>query len=192
MKHPACLIADFYRKQKIISQEDIDKMEYTLKTLFNEWSKFLSYLLVFMIVGEAIRYIICYLTFVSIRLFAGGIHCRSYWGCFFASFLFLSACVFLPDVFGDNYIVYLCLAFLSCLFPMLLSPVTPTFRVIQKQKNRVYLRLLAIAISLFWCFVSFWLIGYKNVSQSILCSISIANYQLIFPEILMNRKEAKK
>lgn len=181
MQHPATVISKYYRKNNIMPSQQIECMEYTITTLLNELSKFLMYMIFFGVVGYLQEYLFCYISFVSLRLFAGGIHCKTYWRCFFLTFIFIGGCVFFTVLFPVSLAGLSITAGISCVFPMLLSPVTPSFRMIKNENHKLILRVFAILISCIWISAANYCGLSYSVASAVLCAISIANYQLIVP-----------
>jgi phosphate/sulfate permease len=64
---------------------------------------------------------------------------------------------------------------------MLLSPVTPSFRMIKNENHKLILRVFAILISCIWISAANYCGLSYSVASAALCAISIANYQLIVP-----------
>lgn len=179
---PAMYIANFYRKRNLLPEDTVACMEYTLKCIFNEISKVMIYTGLFWICGLLYEFWACYIVFVSVRIFAGGIHCKTYWGCFFVSFLFISLCVILPQVLSLSTPMLIWATLFSCAFPLLLSPVTPAFRIIKSKSHRTWLRLLALGICLSWVLFAQVANCNEKLMQTILLTVSVANYQLVLPK----------
>lgn len=183
MKNPASFVADYYRKKELLSPQIIDCMEYTLKTFVNELSKFILYCFIFSFLQSLVNFLLGYIVFVTVRAFAGGIHCKTYWGCFFLSLLFIGGGIYWPQLIGGNKDVLSIIALVSCIFPLLLSPVTPSFRIIKAEKNKIVLKLLAVIVSMGWIVIAYFAIDAYDAAGCILCMVSLANYQLVIPKI---------
>lgn len=184
MVHLATIIANYYRKHELLPDDTISCLEYTLKALLNELSKVLIYCCFFAFFKLLDAFLLSYLAFVSIRLFAGGVHCKTYWGCFFLSFLFMGGCVVSPLIFQIDHMVLCLTAIVSCVFPLLLSPMTPTFRVIKDGKKRVLLKVLAVVVSVAWIVTTCFMPYRDEIVSTILWTVSVANYQLIVPKVV--------
>lgn len=74
-------IGGYYRSHHLMPEEKIQCMEYTIHSILNEISKFVIYGCLFFLLGRWKVYWVVYLCFVSIRLFAGGVHCSTYLQC---------------------------------------------------------------------------------------------------------------
>lgn len=181
MTHPATGIADYYRKRNLLPSDTIDCLEYVLKSFFNEWSKVAIYCVIALLFGKLAVFLLCYITFVTIRLFAGGIHCKTYWGCFVLSFLFLGGCVIGSAFFSNNLSALYIITLISCIIPLLFSPVTPSFRVIKEKRHQLFLKVFATVVGMGWICIAYFLTTNYNVSAAILLTVSTANYQLPIP-----------
>jgi accessory gene regulator B len=85
------------------SDLELKKMEYGLVCFMNEITKFIPYYIIFWILSLEKYYLICILFFCPIRLFSGGYHAKTYWGCFFITFIiFLSIVIFGKYVVLEN------------------------------------------------------------------------------------------
>lgn len=194
MRFPATYIADYYRKNRLLDEETIQKMEYTIKAIFNELSKLIIFIILFSLLGKQISFLLCYLAFVSLRIFAGGLHCKTYWGCFTFSLISFLMFIYIPDLIDINIRIMQIIAYISCLFPAVFSPVLPSFRNIKSSRKKTILKITAVFVTLLWTSLSYTVISPKY-SISILLALSIANFQLIIPIVwdkFYGRKEDGK
>ncbi len=183
MKNPIIIFGDYYRKNHLLDPDTIDCMEYTLRSFFNEISKAFIFGCIFAFLGLFIEFFLCCLSLISIRLFAGGIHCKTYWRCFFLSFFLINICVLFPIFFVFDLHILLILSIASIVLPFMLSPVTPTFRIIKCEGKRIRLKVLASVMTLFWIICTWFYIEAYSLKTTIFLSIIISNYQLPFPFI---------
>lgn len=193
MRGPATCIADYYRKKELLDEETVQKMEYTLKAIYNELSKLLIFILLFSLVGKSINFLSCYIAFVSLRLFAGGIHCKTYWGCFSFSLISFLFFIFIPVCMNINIHVLRMISYILCVLPALFSPVLPSFRRIKKERTKLLLKITAVLVTLIWTSLSY--VIDSEYSVSILIALSTANLQLLIPVVrdkISNRKEENK
>ena len=133
MKHLATYVADCYQKKELLPSTTIECMEYTLKALLNEISKCVLYGAIFSFFHMLPDFLLAYAVFVTLRLFAGGIHCKTYWGCLIVSFIMITTCLLLPRAFPDSRVIMTGLSMISAICPLLWAPVTPSFRMIKKK-----------------------------------------------------------
>ncbi len=184
MKSVSEIIAMYYRNNQLLPSDTIDCMEYTLKALINELTKVLMYVVVFAFFGVLSNFLLAYVAFVTVRLFAGGIHCKTYWGCALVSFLMLGSCVGVGVVAPEQQQTIFVVSLISIVVPVLLAPVTPSFRVIKTDKHKMLLRAVAAIVSLIWVMSAHLMIKNAVLSVTVLFTVSLANYQLIIPKIV--------
>lgn len=178
------MIANYYRKTKLLSEDTIECMEYAMLALENEISKLLMFALVFLLLGLLEQFLLSYTVFVSVRIFAGGIHCKTYWQCTLVSMLMFSTCVFLADLCSESVKLLFVIALVSIVFPLMLSPMTPSFRIIKTDNHKWLLKTLAVLLSVGWIIFACMIINNKILSTTIMITVSVVNYQLVIPAML--------
>ena len=52
---------DYYRKNELLDNDTIEKMEYTIESFFNEFSKFLIFSLIFILLNKLNYFIFLYI-----------------------------------------------------------------------------------------------------------------------------------
>ncbi len=193
MKTPPVIIADYYRKHALLPNQTIECMEYTLKAIYNELSKFVLYLAFFALFGFTKVYLITYCVFVTLRMLTGGIHCKTYWGCFISSLFMISATIAVAHII-QNILILEILALISIVFPLIFAPVTPSFRVIKNPKKIWILKILSTVLALIWIGFAHYCQNDTIIKNLIFLSVAITNYQLIIPKWIAKQKikEVKK
>lgn len=184
----AKMIANYYRKTKLLSEHTIECMEYAMLALENEISKLLMFALVFMMLGLLKQFLLSYTVFVSVRIFAGGIHCKTYWRCAVVSMVMFIVCVFGANLCSDFGKLLFVISLLSIVCPLVLSPMTPSFRIIKTDNHKRLLKILAILLSLGWIILAGIIAKHKVLSHTIMTTVSVANYQLVIPAMLHLKK----
>lgn len=160
------------------SSDDMDKIKYSLQSIFYECEKILILCIVFALFNQLDYYLITLIVLLSIRLNTGGYHSKSNLGCLLLTFfMFFIAINIFSLVHLSNIIKYM-LAFLSLLVILLTAPVLS----VQKQKvltvNITVKKILSFAITTFWFIIFF----YKNntYTVSVLGIIFLQSMQLLF------------
>lgn len=171
---------DYYRKNELLDNDTIEKMEYTIESFFNEFSKFLIFSLIFILLNKFTYFIFCYIAFVTLRVFSGGIHCSNYLNCFIISLLSFFIFIYFPEIINFNSNILINITVLSVLFPILFSPILPRIRKIKNSKVKLTLKILSVISTLTWIVLCKYLIDIKYIN-SILLAILIENTQLVFP-----------
>ncbi len=190
MKTPPVIIADYYRKHALLPDQTIECMEYTLKAIYNELSKFVVYLAVFVLLGLTKVYLITYSVFVTLRIVAGGIHCKTYWGCFISSLFMISATIVAAHIVQKTFVLEI-LSLVSIVLPLILAPVTPSFRVIKSPKKMWVLKILSATLTLIWIGIAHYCCDDAIIKSAILLSITVTNYQLIIPKWIAKPKTGR-
>lgn len=118
------------------SDIEIKKMEYGLTCMLNEITKLIPFFILFFIFNLHIEYIIALIFFCPIRIFSGGYHAETYWGCFVISLISFSAIIFIGENLIISQFIISILLLISFLLIFILSPVDNiNKRIISKQKR---------------------------------------------------------
>ena len=86
-------------RQNLVPHSDIRKMRYAMVVFTNEFIKLVLLFWIFQWLGYKQLFLFSFIVLVSIRVFAGGIHCESNIACF--TFLFIQ-CYYFASIF-QNY-----------------------------------------------------------------------------------------
>lgn len=187
------LTEGFFKKNTSLTEDQIQCAIYTLKALCNELSKVFLYSCIFAVQGLFGSFLLFYIVFVSIRVLAGGIHCHTYWSCFFVSLGFICIGVYAPFIIQKDIEWLIYTTVFSCFSPLLFSPVTPSFRVVRGKHKKILLKASAVLVTLIWFAWAVLAVRQREVMISILLAICLANYQLIVPGVYryIKSKEVK-
>lgn len=143
-----CFVKKISESNPEFSDLDLKKMEYGLTCFFDEITKFIPYFIIFWIFSLQKYYIVALIFFCPIRLFSGGYHARTYWGCFFISFV-----VFLIIIVSGKYLIInsaiiLSLLIISFIFICIFSPVDNINKKIKSKERKMKLKYSSILITL--------------------------------------------
>lgn len=191
MKTLISKFTNYYRRNNLLDEETIQKMEYTINSFINEFSKFIIFSILFLLLDKYLCFLFCYLTFVTLRVFSGGIHCNGYWSCFIVSLLSFFIFIYTPEYINFNTKRLIIIAILSILFQVLFSPVLPKIRKIKNKKIILRLKIFSTITTTFWITLCYHLINIPFVN-SILLAILLGNIQLIIPVIIKFLGKEKK
>lgn len=86
------MLAYIQKKYKFTDYQ-IAQLKYTFTIISSEVSKFIILLLVFH--AQPASFLYAFILLSILRLSVGGLHAKTYWGCFFASFTFFYAALYL-------------------------------------------------------------------------------------------------
>jgi len=135
-------------------------LKYFFQTIFAEISKFLIMCIYFSLCGNLHEYIFGVLVLSFLRLSSGGLHRKTYWGCFLYSFLYLFACIqILPriNLLGHIQTILLILAvFIGWRVGSVPSPLKR--HVTSKQRQRCHL-FFVIGLS---CYIFFSITFFRD------------------------------
>ena len=135
MKKPIDVICDFYMAHSLLPAREIEYMRYAMLSVFSEAIKLLLFLVLF-----------------PIRWASGGVHARTFWGCFSASLLWLLFLVYVPPYLPMNLLLQVLLLFLA-LLSVRHIPYTPAFRPITRQRTIHILRYCYLILVGLWILV---------------------------------------
>lgn len=129
-----------------ISKTDIEEYKYGLELLISTTTNIVCLILISAVLGKQ-RFLLPYLlSFIPVRLFAGGYHARTHWGCVtFTAFLYLLAllCVhILPTRFAvwASYII----ALYSLTVMLALAPVAAVNKPLSRGEYKIFRRMSLI------------------------------------------------
>lgn len=126
----------------------LKKMEYGLLCFFDEVTKFILYIILLGFFSLQQYFILVCLFFCPIRLFSGGFHCKTYWGCFFFSLTVLSIPIVIGRYFSFNNTILVILLIISFLLILIFSPVDNINKRIKSMERRNKLKIISILITL--------------------------------------------
>lgn len=142
-----CLVKKISETNPQFTALQLKKMEYGLICFFDEFTKFILLITIFSFFSLQKYFILVCLFFCPIRLFSGGYHCKTYWGCFFFSLVALS----IPILIGKHYFlsnhVLIILLLISFLLIWIFSPVDNVNKRIKSKQRRSKLKTISILIT---------------------------------------------
>ncbi len=138
-------IVDFISKTNPeFTDLELKKMKYGLICFFNEITKLIPYYILFNLFGLQWYFLVAIIFFSSLRLFIGGYHAKTYWGCFFFSLVLLCIIVFAGITIKMNFISIAILLLISYILIYIFAPVdNVNKRILSKER---YMRLKYISI----------------------------------------------
>ena len=173
------------------SDEDIDVARYGFEAVFWEVEKNLYFFLIFLLLGYSVEWLFSLAVIATVRFFAGGIHVKSVWGCFFLTLLSFIAPIFIfPIIIPTNNISVVSVGLFSLLMLILVAPLIPDNRkkLIDASKNPRK-KLVAILITLIW-FIFIFSHQHHTLASIAMWTIFLQNVQL-FIALLRRTKEVE-
>ena len=148
-KFISCLVGKISETNPEFSDLELKKIEYGLICTFDEITKLVPYFIIFWLFSLQQYYIVALIFFCSIRLFSGGYHAKTYWGCFFISFVVFSLIIIVGKYISFNTIILTSSLVISCILVCIYSPVDNINKRIKSKERRIQLKYISIAITLF-------------------------------------------
>jgi accessory gene regulator B len=127
---------------------ELKKMEYGLVCAFSDGTKFVAYFVLFYLLNLQQYFIVSALFFCSIRIFVGGYHADTYFGCLIMSFATFLAIILLGEYFVNNPLQILVLLILSIALVIAFAPVDNINKRIKSKERRKNLKYCSIIITL--------------------------------------------
>lgn len=130
-----------------------EKMKYALKVMLNEGEKVLLLSIIFTMLGEGKIFLFSLLVILSLRITMGGMHRRTFWGCFFFSFGFFLLVIIMGRYFfiPNSVLVGLYIGYI--IYILLRAPISSKARPSMTEATRKKLKGYSIVV------VSAWISG---------------------------------
>ena len=180
-------IVTFYRESGIFSEDQIQLINYAIKSILSDISKLLILLALAVLTDTVLLFTLVMVTFVSVRVLLGGIHMRTYWGCLITTICILSLIVFLSIVGHKLMFIFLIFTVVSFIGIVKNGP------VISIQKRRVSrnklrtLKYLIIGLEVMYLSIGIFVIQTPEYRSAVLLTLLVNNLQ----NFILSRKERK-
>lgn len=131
----------YFKREFELSDLDSKRIKYSLEFLYNDFSKALLLFIFFTIVGHPLDFLYAGLILLTMRIFTGGLHFKSYGGCLLFSLLFFITAIYLKNSFMlQSYMIILIYIF-SCLtiigFAPIISKTRPQYSDSRKKRFKI-------------------------------------------------------
>lgn len=153
MQHPVKAISAYYTRHNILPPQTIEYMEYALLSLYNEWIKIIIYGIIFAVLDQDRLFWYVLFILYPIRWISGGLHARTFWGCFICSFITIFLLIYAAPLLPCPAIPFSLALALLCILAYRHVPYTPAFRPIKNARTIRSLRCLYITVFLIWIMV---------------------------------------
>lgn len=118
----------YMRENLDYTDYDIVLLKYRLTALFYDLSKLILMAVFFGFIGYLSEYFFSVIILLSLRTSIGGLHFKTYWGCFLFTFIFfIIGVVFLPKLYPDKIIIIISL-FICMIITNLIGPIVSCYR----------------------------------------------------------------
>lgn len=173
-----CFVKKISEYNPEFSDLDLKKMEYGLTCFYDEITKFIPYFIIFWIFSLQKYYIVALIFFCPIRLFSGGYHAKTYWGCFFISFIVFFMIIICGKYLIINSMIILLLLIVSLIFILIFSPVDNVNKRIKSEERRIKLKRYSILI-IFILIIACYFIPNKFLNTAALSIVSATIMMMI-------------
>lgn len=170
-------VVNYLDKEFDLTDIEKAKIKYSLDVLFTDISKLIVLIAVFYIIGETRNFLYSVLALLFVRPFTGGLHFRTYIGCFLFTFLFFFFAVILNSMISlDYYAVYMMI--FSCITILCIAPITHKNRPSYSEHKQRHFKFLALSVIIIHLML--YLIAMKNPYLNIsIWVITLQSIQLL-------------
>ena len=144
------MLAEQYGKY---SYEQCERMRYALKVMLNEIEKIILLGIIFALLGEYKVFLLSLCVILSIRFTMGGMHRRTFWGCFFFSFGFFLFVIIIAKSFFISKEILTSLYIIYVIYILLRAPIPSKVRPIPSEARRKKLKRYSILVVSIWILV---------------------------------------
>jgi accessory gene regulator B len=189
IKSVSNFITEYLRKNNAsLSLTDLMKIDYAIQMILGDLAKLIIISLMFVCLKQLPLFLFSYIILFSTRPLAGGIHCKTFWGCLaFSAMHFVIILIFSTLLPKLNTYFYVTFFIVSLVIIERYAPCANTKKPI---KNKRILKILSLISFTFWIIIFFKLSNIK-MCNCILTSTLIQIVQLIILNIKGDVSNAK-
>lgn len=173
-----CLVKKISETNPEFSDLELKKMEYGLVCIFSEITKIIPYFIIFYLFSLEKYYIIIIIFFCPIRIFSGGYHAKTYWGCFFITFAIFALIITITKYIAFNIIILIFLLVISFIFICIFSPVDNINKRIKSDERRLKLKYCSIITAILLSGLCYF-IPHKFLSTAVISIVSATILMMI-------------
>ena len=140
----SCLVIKISETNPQFTDLELKKMKYGLLCFFDEVTKIVPYYIIFYLFSLQQYYVVAFVFFCPIRLFSGGFHAKTYWGCFFISFATLWVIIIIGKYISMNIVTSILVLTISILFVCIFSPVDNINKRIKSKDRKKKLKYFSV------------------------------------------------
>jgi accessory gene regulator B len=174
------VIGNYISSNCFINESDREKIIYALKSILSESLKVIILILIFFVLHRVKFFIFSISILISIRIFAGGIHLKTFNQCLlFSIFIFLITSLILPMLPKTYNEIYYGIAILDVLMICIKSPCPSKKRPIKNFNRLICLKVLSVFFTIVWLEILFFYTTESSLFNCGLSTITIQSFQLI-------------
>lgn len=169
---------------KDVNEEKIELYSFAIYIVFSELLHIATMLLIGLIFGLVAESIILYISFISIRKFAGGYHAKTPFRCYLFSIVTIVISLltlkfsFNAQIIGLNY-MFISIALISLIVILFLSPLDNENKIINCKEKKVYKKISVVNSCVLFIISLFMLYSSNSYGYSVILGICISAIVLI-------------
>lgn len=167
-----------------VNEEKIELYSFAIYIVFSELLHIVTMLLIGLIFGLVAESIILYISFISIRKFAGGYHAKTPFRCYLFSIVTIVISLltlkfsFNSQIIGLNY-MFISIALISLIVILFLSPLDNENKIINCKEKKVYKKISVVNSCVLFIISLFMLYSSNSYGYSVILGICISAIVLI-------------
>ncbi len=176
-------IIDYFKKNNIeLSRTDLMKMKYALQVILGDFLKFVILFVIFLCFKKLDLFLLSLAVLITLRPFAGGIHCKTSISCLAITLLHFLAIVLLSNYLPRmNNIIYYSIYLISFIIFLIYVPCPNKKRPV---KNKKILKIISLILLTFWS-----LFFFEESKMSFCNCIFLSILAQVVQVIFINKKE---
>lgn len=177
----------FYRESGIFDEDQLQLISYAVKSIINDVSKLMILLSIAVLTDTVILFFVVLIPFVTVRMFLGGIHMKSYWKCFGVTVGIMFSIMFFSFCCKNNTFILLGLSVISMIGMTIVGPRVSMKKRVMSERRRNTFRTVGVMLEMIYIMIA--LMGIKNpmYQAGIYLTLLISNMQIL----ILARKEKK-
>ncbi|MBS4535130.1 accessory gene regulator B family protein [Clostridium sp. D2Q-14] len=137
-------IHTFFIQNIDLEETDSIKLKYTLQVIISELSKVIILLIIFSFIGKRIYLVYSIITLLSIRIFTGGLHFKTYNGCLISSCFFFLIILIASINVPLNSLILVTLFVFTIISVIFLAPIPSKSRPMYSTPKIIKFKILGI------------------------------------------------
>lgn len=161
------------------NQEQLSRIQYAAESIFNDITKILLYILLSVIFRKTAFVVGFLLSMLSLRPALGGIHRRTYWGCFFYSLGMMGIGFLINQIVRDYNGLNEAIAIGMCIIGTIMGPAISKYKRNQTEEDKKRKRIAAILIQAL-LFVIYMIFRKGEFGIGLLIGLIMEHGQVVF------------
>lgn len=181
-----------YRESDIFDEDQIQRINYAVKSIANDISKLMILLGVAVLADMVVLFLMILIPFVTVRTFSGGIHMKTYWGCLglTASFIFGSMlCAFYGKEHVEIILLFTMISFAGYSY---IGPKVSSQKKKLTVKRKKCFKGTSILLEVIYCLIVILFIQNPLYQAGICIALLINNLQVLILHGMERRGKMRK